>query len=39
MAKKVAIGTIIPVYKKRITRPGRHAKKPNKQYKVKTYFG
>ena len=25
--------------KKRIRRPGRHAKKPNKQYKTKTHFG
>ena len=25
--------------KKRIRRPGRHAKKPNKRKKTKTYFG
>ena len=39
MAKRLAIGSTIPVYKKRITRPGRHSKKPNKRYAVKTHFG
>ena len=38
MAKQ-NIGSIASVYKKRITRPGRHRKKPNKQYKVKSYWG
>ena len=38
MAKQ-NIGAIASVYKKRITRPGRHSKKPNKQYKVKSYWG
>ena len=38
MAKQ-HIGSTLRAFKKRITRPGRHTKKPNKQYKVKTYFG
>jgi hypothetical protein len=38
MAKQ-SIGSTAREFKKRITRPGRHAKKPNKQYKVKTHFG
>ena len=38
MAKQ-NIGAIASVYKKRITRPGRHSKKLNKQYKVKSYWG
>lgn len=34
-----SIGSSAREFKKRITRPGRHSKKPNKRYKTKTHFG
>jgi len=36
MAKKAGN---VHIKRKRIRRPGRHAKDPNKRYKPKNYFG